>query len=104
MPKLHHLGPPHHGPHHHHDVLYNLEERTTAEQYARLLARLAEQLTAESRVTLKGELAVALPGELDLTVRYERTPHGSLALRVCAEWSERSSDTGSEGSLAELLR
>src|SRR4051794_11452607 len=104
MPPLHHPGPPHHAQHRHHDVLYNLEERASGAQYAQLLARFAEQVAAESSVTLKSDLTVELAGELDLTVRYERTPHGSLALRVCVEWHDRSSDGGADGSLAELLR
>lgn len=90
-------------PHRHHDVLYNLEQPGSAAELGAVLSRLGEQVSASSSVTLREGTIVELPDHLQLVVRYERTPHGALALRVCAEWDAHPSERGMSGSLAELL-
>lgn len=102
-PHHHPLGPPppHNG--HHVEVHYNLESAAAPAELARLLRHFADQLEAGATIRLTDDLSVALPEQIALVVRYERTPHGTLALRTGAEWRDRPDSGTSTGSLAELL-
>jgi hypothetical protein len=109
--------PPHHAPHgvhghaprpHHkphlHEVFYNLEEAASPTEYSALLASFARQVSETGDVGLTDGISVAVPQQSHLTVCFERTPHGTLALRVSVEWHDAPSDGQAIGSLAELIR
>lgn len=99
-PHHHHPAPPHR----HHDVYFNLEESVARAEFARVLRRFADQVEDDGAVRLTDDLAAALPDGVELKVRYERTPHGTLALRAGVEWRDRLDSAPSTGSVAELLR
>jgi Amphi-Trp domain len=101
MSHPHPARPPHHG--RHHTVLYNVEERASAQDYARLLERFAAQLTGDGSIVLRDDLSADVPAQIGLTVRYERTPHGTVALRVSAEWDDGHATDAPDGTLSELL-
>ena len=81
---------PHHGPHHgppHHQWFLSIEEQVTREEFAENLWVLGRELAGGPALEIN-ERTVEVPEEVKFILRYERTPHGSLALVIHAEWDE----------------
>ena len=93
MPHHHHLGPrlPHHhsrgphgtdGPEWFFNAVGDVDRVTLFNQIAEIAAELAG-----SGATKLGTTEIEIPDDVLGTVRFERTPHGTLAIVLKAEWS-----------------
>lgn len=88
-----------HPPHHHGPqwIVAVHDPNLPREAFAAHLASAGEVLEINTSIEIGGRV-IHLPGAVTFDLRYERTPHGSLALLFKAEWPEHR-----EG-LSPLLR
>lgn len=86
----HHIGhhPPH-PPHGHHGPvwIFSADGQIDRASFFDQVAEIAGELS-DSGSTHLGETLVEVPERIRGTVRFERTPHGALALVFKAEWSD----------------
>lgn len=88
-------GPPHrdrhgHGP----EWLISVPDPSMPrEQYADHLAALADALKAGAEIEINGT-TIAVPATVEFVLRFERTPHGSMALVIRAEWFDDDTTHG----------
>lgn len=75
-----------HGP----EWMYSVEDTIAREAYAGFAKQLGDALSASGSVALSEEVVVNVPDKVKFILRYERTPHGGLALMMRAEWSPDS--------------
>jgi hypothetical protein len=85
-------GPPRahgHGP----EWLVSVQDDVTREQFAGHLGALAGALKDHAEVEVNGT-TISVPENVEFVLRFERMPHGELALMIRAEWFA----TGSNGA------
>jgi hypothetical protein len=85
------LGPlsgPQHGP----QWFVSVEDDITREEFAGHLEAIGRALGASDEVDINGKV-ISVPESVEFVLRFERTPHGSLALVMRAEWPENGEDT-----------
>jgi hypothetical protein len=61
------------------------DSQVTRQKLAEILSDLADALAATGHIVISGQ-ALHLPGTLLFDLKYERTPHGNLAVDLRAEW------------------
>jgi len=85
---------PHGGPHRpqHEWIVAVHDDELPREEYAQHLEAVAQVLSSQSTLEVSGT-RITVPDTVAFDLRFERTPHGSLALIVRAEWSESRQDT-----------
>lgn len=81
-------GPHHHGP----QWFVSVEDHITREEFAENLEAIGKALAASSEIDINGKV-VSVPKSIEFVLRFERTPHGSLALVMRAEWPENGEDS-----------
>lgn len=97
----HHHGPghgPHHGPHRGRIVAHSAPG-LARDEYAGILTELGSLLEANATVVINDDVTVPVPSQVQFELVYERTPHGSLALVLRAEWPEVEAAPKGEGRL-----
>lgn len=67
------------------------------EEFASALMNLGELLLNNARVTVN-DVPIKVPSSVEFQLVYERTPHGTLKLKVEADWPEEYGATTSSES------
>jgi hypothetical protein len=97
-------GPPHR-PHHHvghgPEWLVRVDDHVSRAEFVTHVGAIAEALKSTGTIQINGT-TLTVPDEVDLVLCYERTPHGSLALVIRAEWFNNPADSGMTVSSAGL--
>ncbi|HML50653.1 MAG TPA: hypothetical protein PKD84_04475 [Propionicimonas sp.] len=71
------------------------------EDLAQYLSSLGAALAQGGHLTISGQ-SIDVPAQVGFDLRYERTPHGSLALVVRAEWARDTPGAVASIPLADL--
>jgi hypothetical protein len=96
MPHRPHPGP--HQPPHRGRIVAHFAPEVSRDEFGVVLSDLGGLLQRSSVLTVN-EVAVPVPDAVQFELVYERTPHGSLALVVRAEWQEQQQEAAASGQL-----
>jgi hypothetical protein len=77
-PRIHAHG---HGP----EWIVSVQDDVSRELFARHLGALADALKDHAEVVVNGT-TISVPENVEFALRFERMPHGELALMIRAEW------------------
>jgi len=81
--------PPHHHRHHGPEWIVAVhDDELSRTEYAAVLAAVADAVRTDGQVDVNGTV-IDVPEVVEFDLRYERTPHGALALVVKVEWHEK---------------
>ncbi len=98
-----------HSPHHHRPpthvgpewIVAVHDDALTRSDYAALLRSLADAVDEGGRIEID-DVVIEMPGTVEVDLRFERTPHGTRALLVRAEWAEQAEAVITVGSTRSL--